>query len=421
MKITLISIFSFFVFNFNIYAENFWQDTVWTRKIPIGGSNNSKITFHPSGKFLFVTSDQFLFKYDAYKGNLIKTYKMASNGYIRDYTFTNDSKNIIIGCDVINETKVTHYVEVWNLDNDSLIWKKYYHHADKNEKILSIKLSKDNKYIYVGINAIGGQLYIIDYNYGEMIETLTSIGGSIDIAPNGNYMVSSYNIDSSKVITAIFDINTWERKIHLPNYYNPKYDPNGKYIIMNGKDIILYSIEENITYILDGHKMEFADVCFTNDGKYIVSAGYDNTYAPYKGGYIVFDINTKNIVYEAPYYTASTGYISISPDNSLYAKVIGTYEIQVWKFFNTISNSIIDDNKDINNIIINIEQSNIQILNFEKFINNELIITNLNGDIMYKQKLLTNNIDISHLSNGLYTCILKSDLNLYSKSFIINY
>jgi hypothetical protein len=80
MKTSLFGVCFALLFSlFSAHAsEDPLRDTLWIRQMPLGGQNFSKPLFHPNGKTVFATSDQYMFEYDVATGELLKTRETKS-------------------------------------------------------------------------------------------------------------------------------------------------------------------------------------------------------------------------------------------------------------------------------------------------------------------------------------------------------
>ncbi|MFN9340519.1 MAG: T9SS type A sorting domain-containing protein, partial [Candidatus Kapaibacterium sp.] len=204
----------------------------------------------------------------------------------------------------------------------------------------------------------------------------------------------------------------------------------GRYICGAGANniVYLYDRQENKSYPLENHKGQLSDVCFTSDGKYVLSVSTNNPDAPIKGGYKVTDVELKKTIYEAS--GPATGiYVAISPDNSAITTLSTTDFLRTWKTSAWTATSVLNNNDDDNVISIfpNPTHTFIKIDFPPNTLNGKLILLDIHG-----QKVIENDIneqiasngsihcDISSLPNGSYLCRIHFNNTTYSSSFIIN-
>ncbi len=398
-------------------TEDYWRDTLWIRKIPLGGNTYAKIMFHPDGKSVFAASDQYLFEYDVMTGEILKIRQTQSGLSIADYELTSDNKQLIIGT-YASGTTGKCVMEIWDME------KGFTRKIPLEYLCLSIALSSDNQYVYVGY----------EQNFVEkfMLETGVKVtsgkgGGEINVSPDGTEMISTFGYPGT---TYLLDASTLEYKKTIISIGRTNYDKTGRYICGAGANniVYLYDRETNTSYPLENHKGQLSDVCFTSDGKYVLSVSTNNPDAPIKGGYKVTDVELKKTIYEAS--GPATGiYVAISPDNSAITTLSTTDFLRTWKTSAWTATSVLNNNDDDNVISIfpNPTHTFIKIDFPPNTLNGKLILLDIHG-----QKVIENDIneqiasngsihcDISSLPNGSYLCRIHFNNTTYSSSFIIN-
>jgi len=407
-----------------VHAEDFWQDTLWIRKMPFGQNNFAKVMFHPDGKTIFATADNYMFEYDVQSGALLKTRLTKSGLSIADYELSADRQFMFIGTKKSGSTG-NSALELWHLDTGFVKQTTI-----EKGAIRSLQLSPDNSIIYLGMEEPLA-LHRLNAQTMSIEKTKNSIGLLITLSPDGNTLISTFGYPDTK---SVF-LNAQDLTIqsYLPNYITAaKFTNTGEYIggtyLSQGISyVVLYNTITKTMYKLPGHKGTLHDVCFTYDDKYLISAGYGDSDTPERGGYRIWDVTTKRLVYEAPYYTASSGYISLSPDNLLYAKVNGAFYVQMWKF--SIKIADIEDNLKNSEFKItpNPTQSLIEVMLPSKFVSGKLSIIDMQGNNVItkiidhtREQIGKISINISFLPNGSYTCKLESKSYISSSLFIIN-
>lgn len=278
----------------SLHAEDFWQDTLWTRKMPLGGHVYSKVLFHPDGKSIFTASDHYLFRYDVQTGSIISTFEMKEKGYIRDYRISRDKQNLILISDIRNNGNIP-CLEVWNIDTGYVRHYRY-DNVKSDGQTASVAMGNNDSLLYIGTEINTGFLYIIDYKTGKYIETKKDVGKYIDITSDGKYMVSSFVNESSTGVCRLIDMEKWETIALLSRVFEPKFSPDGRFFAGRSEleNILLYDIENKKGYILKGHTGRVQGLCFTNDGKYLLSCS-NNELSSY--GYRIWSTETKKLHY----------------------------------------------------------------------------------------------------------------------------
>ncbi|MFN9337850.1 MAG: T9SS type A sorting domain-containing protein [Candidatus Kapaibacterium sp.] len=408
-------------------SEDYWRDTLWIRKIPLGGNTYAKIMFHPDGKSVFVASDHYLFRYDVLSGEILRTYEMKNGGYIRDYAITKNNK-IILACDQSFDNIYYSTIEIWDLDIGFLREYKYDSIPFFNRSTgTTIGLAPDDTLIYIGRGDDYG-IHVVRLFDGKEIHVEKGYSWLMSISDDGRYLATNKINQNYGVL---LDTRTWKQVSTFPLMHLPKFDKTGRYICGAGANniVYLYDRETNISYPLVSHKEALHDVCFTNDGKYIVSAGYGDSDTPDKGGYRIWSVETKEKIYEAPYYTGTSGFIALSPDNRIYGRFNGNFELTMWKFRNPIIGDVHGSSEENSIIFITPNPSHSSIEVQLPLLTQSCICTiyDIHGQSVLQKTFPTGQteygkvmIDVTSLVNGSYTCTITIDRATYSSSFIIN-
>jgi len=304
-----------------VHAEDYWQDTLWTRKIPFGGHVYSKVMFHPDGKSFFTASDHYLYRYDVQTGTIISTFEMKEKGYIRDYRISRDKQNLILISDIRNNGNIP-CLEVWNIDTGYVRHYRY-DNIKSSLQTMTVAMGKNDSLLYVGVEHLNGSTHIIDYKTGKFIETKKGAGKHIDITSDGQYMVSALLNESSNGICKLIDMEKWETLAQLSRVYEPKFSPDGRFFAgrNESENILLYDMENKKGYILKGHTGRVSDMCFTNNSQYLISCSKGET-SSY--GYRIWDVNTKKLHFGGPKPFNNGGSMAISPLNDVIVMGGGT-------------------------------------------------------------------------------------------------
>ncbi|HRK59378.1 MAG TPA: WD40 repeat domain-containing protein, partial [Candidatus Kapabacteria bacterium] len=259
---------------YSLYAsEDPLRDTLWIRQMPLGGQNFSKPLFHPNGKTVFATSDQYMFEYDVATGELLKTRETKSQLHINDYVLTSDTKHIIVGT-LEDEATRRGYIEVWDIDTGfvkSLTLNKY-------DLVQRLAVSSDNKTLFVGTHS--PSLYRI--NLATMLiekeEDDYGFGDEIALSPDEKTLVvtTQYFQGGDMPWSVLLDSESFKVIGSIPDFISrPTFSSTGEYIVggtyYQKKDYIaLYNVRTG-EYNRMGVNSTVLDAKFTKDNKYFIA------------------------------------------------------------------------------------------------------------------------------------------------------
>lgn len=423
MKISLFGVcFALFITLCTAHStEDYWRDTLWIRQMPLGGNIYGRVTFSPDGKSVFATSDQYMFEYDVMTGNLLKTRETKSGLKIIDYQISKNAEYFVVLTEYSGNINKL-FVEVWH--RDSGIVKSIERSAPPVTSLetFSISISSDMVYAYIGYIYYGLEKISLITGTTEYLNK--EAGGSIDISPDQKVLISKKGSRTSLVNTEDLSF----KKILPFSIGRVQYSPDGNYIAgLSDKDIILYDIKNNSVHYLQGHKGDLRDVCFTADGKYVVSvASNEPADNLYKNGYRVWDVTSKQQIFEAPYVTG--GYsIAISTNKDLLAAQPGNM-IRLWKF-KGIVNSINDDNiVTILSAIPNPTSNSLKISYPFSLEKNELSFIDIHGNTIFSREVLESEkrqgnlfVELASYPSGTYfVTLLVNGKEKITTSFIIH-
>ncbi len=304
MKQSLFGVFFALLLSlFSAHAsEDYWRDTLWIRKIPLGGNTYAKIMFHPDGKSVFAASDHYLFRYDVLSGEILETRQTQSGLSIADYELTSDNKQLIIGTNASGTTGKS-VMEIWDME------KGFIRKIPLEYQCASIELSKDNQYVYVGYRETF--IHKIDIKTGQVSTTTNKANGGVLLSPDANEILSYGGSMTNRAF--LLNAETLEMIKEITPLYAASYDKTGRYICGAGANniVYLYDRQENKSYPLENHKGQLSDVCFTSDGKYVLSCSRNEE----NGGYRAWGVTSKKLEYTAPF-PFNGGGIAVSPDNN---------------------------------------------------------------------------------------------------------
>lgn len=402
MKTSLFGVCFALLFSlFSAHAsEDPLRDTLWIRQMPLGGQNFSKPLFHPNGKTVFATSDQYMFEYDVATGELLKTRETKSQRHITDYVLTSDAKYIIV-CTLPELIAVGDCeIEVWHRDSGFVKEKKFSGYGYPK----SLALSPDNTSLYVGFTPVGLYRINVEKMQIDKEENEYGFGDNIALSPDGKTLISTveYFQAEDKSVSALLDSESFKVIGSVPDFITrPTFSSNGEYIVggtyyQNKDYIALYNVRTG-EYRRMGVNSTVLDAKFTKDNKYFIATTSSS-------GYLVYDIEQKKRLYTAPYETGGQ-YIALSPDNKYYC-VAGVQSIVLWNFTNPIINTISDDSSAPLTIYPNPTQSSLTI----QFSSSERNISYSIYD-MHGQEIKSDNISDSEVHQGFITINTESQMS----------
>ncbi len=359
--------------------------------------------FHPNGKTIFGASDYYLFEYDVATGTLLKTRATKSGVFINDYVITDNGKYILVGTSQDEETNVAS-IELWDADTGyvrSLSFGRLYY------GITRMVLSPDNSKLYASF-APASMICRIDISSMTVEDSNETIGNDMALSPNGKTIIGTVKNHEGIDESMSFIINS---STLLPQYslstpiFRPHYSKNGDYIggytTTNFKNYaVVYDIQAQMTYKMSGHNSIIQDVNFSNDNKYLITSGNLGT-----GGYAIWDIQQRKLLYEAPYETGASCFFDLSDNNTLYSTG-GPFEIVVWNFRNPIINSISENSHSSISLFPNPTQSSLTI----QFPSSERNISYSIYD-MHGQEIKSDNISDSEVHQGFITINTESQMS----------
>lgn len=424
---------------FSLHAEDFWQDTLWVRKIP-HVVTGTKIMFHPDSKTIFVISDQNLFQYDVQSGTLLKTYQTNSGLNISDYKLSPDNQILVI---VTHFDKTTHkaYLELWHRETGFIKSYEVEQGSTQYAAVRTLTITPDMKYAFVGYmfssnwdettskdgEKVNKGLDKFSLENGEKVNSNVLVGGILSISPSADELVSQYiyfiSLKEILIYTVLLNPDNLTIKKYLPEPIGtPKYSPDGQYIggFTNSRAIVLYDIEKDTLYTMYGHTGVLRDVHFTSDGKYIVSVAEKEYSSPIRSGYRVWDVHSKKQVFETSFLNSQISSFDISNDGSAFAttEIKDGLFLSMFKFRSTLSS--LDDNSNTTAPFIhpNPTSDNITI----DWNNGTALcqLINSQGNIISEQTITGNiTLDTQEFTNGLYIVRIQQGGTTISKQIII--
>ena len=406
-------------------TEDPLRDTLWIRSYPLTtGSDCAKTMFHPNGKTIFGASDHYLFEYDILTGTLLKTRATKSGVHINDYVITDNGKYILVGTSQDEETDVAS-IELWDADTGfvrSLSFGRLYY------GITRMVLSPDNSKLYASF-APASMICRIDISSMTVEDSNETIGNDIALSPNGKTIIGTVKNHEGTDESMSFIINS---STLLPQYtlstpiFRPHYSKNGDYICgytnTNFKNYaVVYDIQAQMTYKMSGHNSIIQDVSFSNDNKYLITSGNLGT-----GGYAIWDIQQRKLLYESTYETGAPCFFDLSDDNKLYSTG-GPFEIVVWNFRNPIINSISENSHSSISLFPNPTQSSLTIQFPQSESHGKYTMYDVQGNIILHDIIPSSALEqgyysfsIENIPNGVYTCSISIGSYQFSTSCIIN-
>ncbi len=430
MKISLLGVwFALLVTLSNAHAtEDYWRDTLWIHHYSDGG-HFAKTMFHPNGKTVYAAFAQYLFEYDILTGTLLKTRSTKSGVSINDYVITDNGKYILVGTSQDEETDVAS-IELWDADTGfvrSLSFGRLYY------GITRMILSPDNSKLYASF-APASMICRIDISSMTVEDSNETIGNDMALSPNGKTIIGTVKNYEGTNESKSFIINS---STLLPQYslstpiFRPHFSKDGDYIggytNANSKNYaVVFDIQAQMIYKMSGHNSIIQDVSFTKDSKYFIAAGISTTPNSDKGGYTIWDIQQRKLLYEAPYFTGAD-FFSLSPDNSLYCAMNGGAEVKMWNFRNPIINGLLEDSHSTISLFPNPTQSSVKIQFPRSESHGECTMYDIQGNIILHAMIPSHalqeghySFSIEHIPNGSYTCSVSIGNSQFSTSCIIN-
>jgi len=403
MKTSLFGVCFALLFSlFSAHAsEDPLRDTLWIRQMPLGGQNFSKPLFHPNGKTVFATSDQYMFEYDVATGELLKTRETKSQRHITDYVLTSDAKYIIV-CTLPELIAVGDCeIEVWHSDSGFVKEKKFSGYGYPK----SLALSPDNTSLYVGFTPVGLYRINVEKMQIDKEENEYGFGDNIALSPDEKTLVvtTQYFQGGDMPWSVLLDSESFKVIGSIPDFISrPTFSSTGEYIVggtyYQKKDYIaLYNVRTG-EYHRMGVNSTVLDAKFTKDNKYFIATTSSS-------GYLVYDIEQKKRLYTAPYEKGGN-LITLSPDNKLYCAVNPAFHVRMWNFTNPIINSISDNSSSPLSIYPNPTQSSLTI----QFPSSERNISYSIYD-MHGQEIKSDNISDSEVHQGFFTINTESQMS----------
>ncbi len=426
MKTSLFGVCFALLFSlFSAHAsEDPLRDTLWIRQMPLGGQNFSKPLFHPNGKTVFATSDQYMFEYDVATGELLKTRETKSQRHITDYVLTSDARYIIV-CTLPELIAVGDCeIEVWHSDSGFVKEKKFSGYGYPK----SLALSPDNTSLYVGFTPVGLYRINVEKMQIDKEENEYGFGDNIALSPDGKTLISTveYFQAEDKSVSALLDSESFKVIGSVPDFITrPTFSSNGEYIVggtyyQNKDYIALYNVRTG-EYRRMGVNSTVLDAKFTKDNKYFIATTSSS-------GYLVYDIEQKKRLYTAPYEKGGN-LIALSHDNKLYCAVNPAFHVRMWNFTNPIINNISDNSSSPLSIYPNPTQSllTIQLPSIQQHGKGSCIISDILGNKVIEKEIMQTelaassySLNIAHLPNGRYNCHIVIGSSEYFAHFLIN-
>lgn len=167
-------------------------------------------------------------------------------------------------------------VEKWSLEHGEKILEL----RGRSSSVSSVRFSPDG--LYIASAGEEGIIKIWDSKTGELVNQLKSGDrtGCICFSPNGRYIASMASMIG---LITIWDIrgNCKIKEFHHPKYsiaYDIQFSPDGSYIAAayyDGVAAVWNVANGRLASTLGGHTSKIESLCFSYDGKCIITAGYD--------------------------------------------------------------------------------------------------------------------------------------------------
>jgi len=407
-------------------AQDYAEDTLWVKYLTQDGTICNKMQFDEQSSSIFIPTRRKLFRIETETGKIVSIFEMKTKGFIYDYQITHGGKNILFLCEIWDDNGYIPCVELWHTDTGYVRHHLYRIPGYPSVTPNTLSFGPKDSLFYIGI--IRKDLtYICDYQTGNFIELKKSVGGFVHVSDNRKYLVTSYP-SGGPSITKLIDLDTWQVIDTLPNARSLHFSSDNRYLAGHlQQDILLYEIDSRKEFRLKGHSGEIRDLCFTKDG-YLVSVSFDMSDNPtIKSGYKVWDLQSREVIYEAPRYTTSTRSIAVSADNKYYGRYHVTGEVSVYRFNKAIVNQI-NNNTVTDEITIrpNPARSFI-IIDLPKNIRNCLFtLTDMQGKLLLQKYFSKDSheisevyVEISSLVSGLYFYKISTPHKVYSAPLMI--
>lgn len=181
------------------------------------------------------------------------------------------------------------------------------------EKIASVAISADNRYILTGSYDSNAKLWEVDS--GKEVKTFTSPTGSISsvaFSPDGRSVL----LGSLGWVANLFDLQTGEESQRYDVDQETEvlalaYSPQGRFLALgcDNKVIHLWNLKTKKKLVLAGHTGAVTSVAFSADERYLLTGSADQTA-------IVWDLQktTSQQIQTLRAHTASVNAVAIAPD-----------------------------------------------------------------------------------------------------------
>ncbi|MEE0266978.1 MAG: TIR domain-containing protein [Bacteroidales bacterium] len=261
-------------------ASGSWDNTVkiWDAKsgkelktLEGHSVNVESVCWSPDGKYLASGLwNNTVIIWDAKSGKELKTLEGHSD-YVYSICWSPDGKYLASG-------SYDATVKIWDAKSGVCIRTFDGHYYDVN----SVCWSPDGKYLASG--SFDKTVKIWDAKSGECIRTLE--GHSDDVfsvawSSDGKYLASGAD-DETVGLWNLYEEKNYSKLENMPpNLYSSKESPDGRYYAdatAGTYDVIIYDIiSTQALKTLKGHSRLIFSICWSPDGKYLVSSSADKT------------------------------------------------------------------------------------------------------------------------------------------------